>query len=215
MRKIRVLRLWVVVWVDVSPSTVCMDSCPGERVGYSHIVWEAAFCLAERGSKASGSEYLSRSTEHQLLHTDLCYPGDKKRHEKTWPPPLLAVNLIVSEYGVANGAIRIIARQKWDGFRDPVSEEQFSVPDPLSTDIYEMSVPAFSEPAAWRASQVDTLQPGDVLLRLPSVWHGGCPNWSNRARIMPEIMFAPTSFVERAYAVFARDLDELQWYKDW
>ena len=51
MRKIRVLFLTRVVWLDVSPSTVCMDSCPGERVGRCCcIVWGGWCCLAERGS---------------------------------------------------------------------------------------------------------------------------------------------------------------------
>ena len=53
MRKIRVLRLWAVVWaVDVSPrSTVSVDPCPQERVGGSCcMVWGGWCCLAERGS---------------------------------------------------------------------------------------------------------------------------------------------------------------------
>ena len=55
MRKIRVLRLRGVVWVELSPGRVCMDPCPGERV------WGGCcMCLAERGSKAPGSKYLPR-----------------------------------------------------------------------------------------------------------------------------------------------------------
>ena len=59
MRKIRVLRLCKSGFGGRLPGG-SRWTCPGERVGYSHIVWGGWCCPAERGSKALGSKYLPR-----------------------------------------------------------------------------------------------------------------------------------------------------------
>ena len=65
MRKIRVVRLRGVVWVELSPERVTygLVSLRESGVVVLHSMWGGWFYLAERGSKAPGSKYLARSFE--------------------------------------------------------------------------------------------------------------------------------------------------------
>ena len=55
MRKIRVLRLWGVVWLNVSRGD--LGGHVPKREWFSHIMWGDWCCPAERGTKAYGSKY--------------------------------------------------------------------------------------------------------------------------------------------------------------
>ena len=84
MRKIRVIRLRGVVWLELSPGRVCMDSCPQERGGECCCIMGCMLSSVMRGSKAPGSKYLPRRARGRELRREAVRElGPRRRRETT------------------------------------------------------------------------------------------------------------------------------------
>eukprot|EP00933_Yihiella_yeosuensis_P063642 TRINITY_DN6685_c1_g1_i1.p1 TRINITY_DN6685_c1_g1~~TRINITY_DN6685_c1_g1_i1.p1 ORF type:complete len:309 (+),score=30.07 TRINITY_DN6685_c1_g1_i1:452-1378(+) len=135
---------------------------------------------------AGGDFVLPNTDSYQPLHSDFRVDGDaQKTFDVDFPPPYISANFVVSHIDSINGPMRIIpgtARVSAGAQR-----RQLSLP---SVD---------DEPSEWKASTLQPLEPGDLLLRDVRVLHGGTPNLSNKTRFLPSLEFVLDDFRQSRY----------------
>jgi len=127
------------------------------------------FCIS-----AGGDFVLAGEREWQYLHQDIVV---KKKEDVSMPPPVVAVNFVLKDFGAENGPMRIVpGTQTLRGNANIPNAEVLTRAN-----------------GGWRLFPVGR---GTAIIRDARVLHSGSPNISAETRYLPSVEFVSRAFFE-------------------